>query len=236
MGLFDDLLDLAKTAGSLGITTQRETLVSTPKVNTLEELSKTIKTVDALITDQKTEGKKEGYSDAAAEYEGVYSDLKQRYDKLIADINLQSKELELNSQQGTTELYRLEQERDRLKNELNRRANDAAIKFNVSATSILSSLNSGSSSFFSSIFYYPDFRDRIIAKKMEERAQARKAGYLEAKSLYEEKIAQLKEHYRRTKAKADGKMRDYADHMGNLLKDIENIKFEIADLKLAMEF
>ena len=39
----------------------------------INDAIKTIETVDALITDPKTEGRKEGYSDAASEYKTVYA-------------------------------------------------------------------------------------------------------------------------------------------------------------------
>ena len=79
-----------------------------------------------------------------------------------------------------------------------------------------------------------DFRDSIIAKKKKERMQARRDGYMEAKALYEEKISQLKDHYRKTKADADIKLSNYANRVSALLNEIETVKFQIADLKLAM--
>lgn len=57
---------------------------------------------------------------------------------------------------------------------------------------------------------------------------------MEAKALYEEKISQLKDYYRKTKADADIKLSNYANRVSTLLNEIETIKFQIADLKLAM--
>lgn len=199
------------------------------------DLIKTVKTIDALLTDQTTKGKKEGYSDAASEYEAVYSDLKKKYEKLISDIESKRTDLDITSDKGLIELEKLEAERDRLKAELKNKVEDASGTFNISASSIRSSLSSGSSRFFtSSSMWGHDFRDSIIAKKKKERMQARRDGYMEAKALYEEKISQLKDHYRKTKADADIKLSNYANRVSTLLNEIETIKFQIADLKLAM--
>ncbi len=199
------------------------------------DLIKTVKTIDALLTDQTTKGKKEGYSDAASEYEAVYSDLKKKYEKLISDIESKRTDLDITSDKGLIELEKLEAERDRLKAELKNKVEDASGTFNISASSLRSSLSSGSSRFFtSSSMWGHDFRDSIIAEKKKERMQARRDGYMEAKALYEEKISQLKDHYRKTKADADIKLSNYANRVSTLLNEIETIKFQIADLKLAM--
>lgn len=199
------------------------------------DLIKTVKTIDALLTDQTTKGKKEGYSDAASEYEAVYSDLKKKYEKLISDIESKRTDLDITSDKGLIELEKLEAERDRLKAELKNKVEDASGTFNISASSLRSSLSSGSSRFFtSSSMWGHDFRDSIIAKKKKERMQARRDGYMEAKALYEEKISQLKDHYRKTKADADIKLSNYANRVSTLLNEIETIKFQIADLKIAM--
>ena len=208
----------------------------------LSEVIKTVETIDALLTDQTTKGKKEGYSDAASEYEAVYSDLKKKYEKLISDIESKRTDLYITSDKGLIELEKLEAERDRLKAELKNKAEDAQETFNISASSIRSSLSSGSSRFFtSSSMWSHDFRDSIIAKKKKERMQARRDGYMEAKALYEEKISQLKDHYRKTKADEDIKLSNYANRISVLLNEIETtlneietIKSQIADLKIAM--
>lgn len=83
----------------------------------LSEVIKTVETIDALLTDQTTKGKKEGYSDAASEYEAVYSDLKKKYEKLISDIESKRTDLYSTSDKGLIELEKLEAERDRLKAE-----------------------------------------------------------------------------------------------------------------------
>lgn len=208
----------------------------------LSEVIKTVETIDALLTDQTTKGKKEGYSDAASVYEAVYSDLKKKYGKLISDIESKKTDLYITSDKGLIELEKLEAERDRLKAELKNKAEDASETFNISASSILSSLSSGSSRFFtSSSMWSHDFRDSIIAKKKKERMQARRDGYMEAKVLYEEKISQLKDQYRKTKADADIELSNCANRVSVLLNEIETklneietIKSQIADLKIAM--
>ena len=208
----------------------------------LSEVIKTVETIDALLTDQTTKGKKEGYSDAASVYEAVYSDLKKKYGKLISDIESKKTDLYITSDKGLIELEKLEAERDRLKAELKNKAEDASETFNISASSIRSSLSSGSSRFFtSSSMWSHDFRDSIIAKKKKERMQARRDGYMEAKVLYEEKISQLKDQYRKTKADADIELSNCANRVSVLLNEIETtlneietIKSQIADLKIAM--
>lgn len=208
----------------------------------LSEVIKTVETIDALLTDQTTKGKKEGYSDAASVYEAVYSDLKKKYGKLISDIESKKTDLYITSDKGLIELEKLEAERDRLKAELKNKAEDASETFNISASSIRSSLSSGSSRFFtSSSMWSHDFRDSIIAKKKKERMQARRDGYMEAKVLYEEKISQLKDQYRKTKADADIELSNCANRVSALLNEIETklneietIKSQIADLKIAM--
>ena len=208
----------------------------------LSEVIKTVETIDALLTDQTTKGKKEGYSDAASVYEAVYSDLKKKYGKLISDIESKKTDLYITSDKGLIELEKLEAERDRLKAELKNKAEDASETFNISDSSILSSLSSGSSRFFtSSSMWSHDFRDSIIAKKKKERMQARRDGYMEAKVLYEEKISQLKDQYRKTKADADIELSNCANRVSVLLNEIETklneietIKSQIADLKIAM--
>lgn len=227
MGLFD----FGDIFGSM---IKGPSIVSNPGTS-ISDVIKTVETIDALLTDQTTEGKKEGYSDAASEYEAVYSDLKKKYEKLISDIESKRTDLDITSDKGLIELEKLEAERDRLKAELKNKAEDASGTFNISASSILSSLSSGSSGFFtSSSMWGYDFRDSIIAKKKKERMQARRDGYMEAKALYEEKISQLKDHYRKTKADADIKLSNYANRVSALLNEIETVKFQIADLKLAM--
>lgn len=205
---------------------------STPSIR---DVVKTVETIDALITDQVAEGKKEGYSDAALEYELVYADLKETYEKLILDIENKRTSLDVTSKCGLIELETLEAESARLKKELNDKVNTASKTFCISESSILSALNSGSSSFFTcSLLCSVDLRGSIIAEKKKERMQARKEGYLEAKALYEEKINQLKDHYRKTKADADVKLSNYANHVSDLLSEIETLRFQIADLRIAM--
>ena len=201
------------------------------------DLGKTIDTVRVLTEDQKTEGKKEGYADAAKEYEPIYTDLKQKYDCLIADIRARNKDLDVRSETGLLALQHLEAERNRLKAELQHQAEIASSKLNMPPSMIISTLNGGATGVITTpgLDSFSLLCSGIIELKRKERMKARQAGYLEAKELYEEKITQLREHYRISKDEADIRLKEYADSVSTLLNEIETVRFQIADLQLAME-
>lgn len=237
----------------------------------INDTPKTIETINTLRTDQKAEGKKEGYSYAKSKYESVYSDLEKKYEKIISDIQSKRTDLDLRSDEGLEELEQLEKERNRLVVEMYNKVNsnieskqaylDAHSnegleelvqlekKWDRLRATLKNKVEDDGSEAFNDFtgyilahpwfFYSPSIwrdgiRGSIILKKMNERMKARQEGYVEARALYIEKIQQLKDHFNEVKEKADAKFNDYANRVSALLDEIEKIKLQIAEIKIAM--
>ena len=234
MGLFGGFLGGGGLLGGGGILGGGGGILPGGPSNPAEQVRKVVKTVEALTTDQKTEGKKEGYDDAAQEYEPIYRELEAKYDSLISNIEREKQSFDSRSEVSLAELERLEKERDNLKERLNDKVNTASSSFHVSSSTIFSALNSGSSAFYMSPVFNYSILDGIIEYKEKERREARRKGYLEAKRLYEEKIQKLKNHFEEVKANASRQLKQYAEDMGAILEEIHRVKIQIADLELAM--
>ena len=77
---------------------------------------------------------------------------------------------------------------------------------------------------------YNSAAERKRSKLINEYICGYLEGIQEAKNLHNEKIGQLEQHLDETKKKAHGQLIEYVDDIAALLRDIERLRMEIADL------
>lgn len=190
-----------------------------------------VKFVDAVTSDPVTEGKKDGYERAANEYEPIYQELKKEYEQAIAEIQRQRNAYDRQSDESISYLAQLEKERDRMQASVNDKARQVASNYGISVSSLMGS--------FSSTNVVRDTRwdmmNFITDSRMQKRKVAEKAGYSEAKQLYERKLNSLHDKLNIEKENGSKQLKEYADLIANILKEIENEKIKIADLKIALQ-
>lgn len=202
-------------------------------IQTVRRLKKTEEAARILLADQDTEGRKEGYADAAAEYEPIYTALKEEYDALISDLKCRRAVLDRDSKEGLEKLRELEEEEEQLKEELAEKVRSTAQTIQVPAGEIQAALGKGTYGITSQ--GWEMVLNWATSGKKKERAQARSAGYAEAKELYRKKLDKLRAHYRKVKKEATAESQEYGERVAALLREIEQTRFRIADLKLALQ-
>lgn len=197
----------------------------------LDVVEDVVEFIDAVTSDPETEGKKDGYERAANEYEPIYQGLKKEYDSAIAEIQRQKRNYYVESEVQIGYLAQLEKKRDDLQERVNYKAKQAAEAHGVSVPFLMSS--------FSGTDIVQDtgwgLMKCITDSRMRKRKEAEKAGYSEAKRLYERKLKSLRDKLEQEKADAYRWLRDYADLITEVLIEIEDNQMKIADLKIALQ-
>lgn len=187
--------------------------------------------VDAVTSDPETDGKKDGYERAANEYEPIYQELKKEYDSAILEIQMQKRNYDIESDAQIIYLAQLEKKRDSLQQKVSYKAKKVASEQGVSVSSLMSS--------FSSIGVVRDtswdMMRFITDSKMRKRKEAERAGYSEAKQLYERKLRSLRDKLTQEKVNASRQLKDYAELIAKVLAEIEDAKMKIADLEIVLQ-
>lgn len=188
-----------------------------------------IEYIGNLNSDPETDGKKDGYKRAAAEYKPVYQKLKKEYKQAISEIQRQKQCYDSESNAKIAYLSKLEKQRDALQEKLETRIRAVVDEEGLSVSDLGSSL--GRSGFIKDP--YSEITWSILERKWR-RKKAEKEGYLEAKQLYEEKLDVLRRKLEEEKANASRQMKKYADLISDILREIEETQMKIADLKIAL--
>lgn len=187
--------------------------------------------IDAVTSDPETDGKKDGYERAAKEYEPIYQELKQEYDNAIAEIRRKKSSYDIESNSKIGYLTQLEKRRDSLQEQVNNKVRQTAAAHGVSVSSLMGSFSSTGIVRDTSW----DMMRFITDSRMQKRKEAEKAGYSEAKRLYEEKLKSLREKLEHEKSGANKQLKDYADLIAKVLLEIEDTKMKIADLEIVLQ-
>ena len=187
--------------------------------------------VDAVTSDPETDGKKDGYERAANEYEPIYQELKKEYDSAILEIQRQKRNYDVESDAKIGYLAQLEKKRDSLQERVNYKAKQVASEHGVSVSSLMGSFSSAGVVRDTSW----DMMRFITDSRMRKRKEAEKAGYSEAKRLYEEKLKSLRDKLEQEKSNASRQLRDYAELISKVLAEIEDTQMKIADLEIVLQ-
>lgn len=187
--------------------------------------------VDAVTSDPETDGKKDGYERAANEYEPIYQELKREYDRAIMEIQRQKQSYDVESDAKIGYLAQLEKKRDSLQERVNRRATQVASEHGVSVSTLMSSFSSAGVVRDTSW----DMMRFITDSRMRKRKEAEKAGYSEAKRLYEGKLRSLRDKLEQEKTNANRQLKDYAELISKVLAEIEDTQMKIADLEIVLQ-
>lgn len=190
-----------------------------------------VKFVDEITSDPVTDGKKDGYERAANEYEPIYQELEQEYNNAISEIKRQKRNYDVESDAKIGYLAQLEKKRDNLQKRVNSKVKQTATAYGVSASTLMNSFSSAGVVRDTSW----DMMRFITDSRMRKRKEAEKAGYSEAKQLYEEKLKKLRSKLEQEKVNASRQLKDYADLIFKVLTEIEDTQIKIADLEIALQ-
>lgn len=190
-----------------------------------------VKFVDEITSDPVTDGKKDGYERAANEYEPIYQELEQEYNNAISEIKRQKRNYDVESDAKIGYLAQLEKKRDNLQKRVNSKVKQTATAYGVSASTLMNSFSSAGVVRDTSW----DMMRFITDSRMRKRKEAEKAGYSEAKQLYEEKLKKLRSKLEQEKVNASRQLKDYADLISKVLTEIEDTQIKIADLEIALQ-
>ena len=166
-----------------------------------------------------TEAKKRGYARAAREYEKVLMALEEEYRQTK---NLLYIERGNNKKITDVLIHQLED----LEREVEQKKKVVAKKYNVSPSQIGVGTGVLSGGWVNLIF-------GSLEKKVR---QAEQQGYLEAKEIYEQKIARLKQKLQSLKDELDLEVADFTQLINDLLSAIADKQAELAELNVALAF
>lgn len=187
--------------------------------------------VDMLFTDVEKEGKKQGYSKAAAEYEKVYKDLKVEYRKTKELIESQKNMYDKQSDVFINTLEMLENQKRNLENQVRQKSKAVSEKYDIPISEVQGSLTAGVLIGGPIMF---DILGIIYHHKERKLREAEQRGYLEAKKIYETKIDKLKKDLAFLKSKGDSDIRKLVNMISDILGEIAKKQMEIAELTVLL--
>jgi len=190
-----------------------------------------IDTFGMLFTDVETEGKKQGYARAAAEYEKAFSAIENEYKYTKYLIRSSRNMQEKQSNALLQKLQSLEQRKRDLEKQLEQKMGSVSKKYDIPVSDIRSSLR-GSSCM--PVPGPPNIFDLVYKYKIRKLQNAEQQGYLEAKELYEAKIEGLKKDLELLKEKGNAEIQELIDMSNDILEAIANEQMKIAELNLLL--
>lgn len=187
--------------------------------------------VGTVLSDPETDGKKDGYVRAAKEYEPIYQGLKKEYDSAILEIQRQKQNFDIESDAQIGYLAQLEKKRDSLQEQFNYKVKQTSSKHGIPVPSLMGSLSNACVVRDTSW----DMMRLITDSKLRKRKEAEKAGYSEAKKLYEGKLKSLRDKLEQEKVNGNKKLKDYSELITKVLNEIEDTQMKIADLEIVLQ-
>lgn len=154
--------------------------------------------MDMLITDVEIEGKKQGYTRAAKEFEEAFRSIEEKYKQTIAFLQSQKDFYNYKANEFIDILEQLEKQEEKLKKQINDKIREASHKFNIPKSELEKSLEAGTL-LTSGNKACLDFLDLIYNYKSDKLHEAEKKGYEEAKEIFVSKIQNLKGEYQKLK-------------------------------------
>lgn len=187
--------------------------------------------VNIIFKDVETEGKKQGYKRAASEYDKVFRDIQNEYKQAKELIQLQKSNYGNQSEKLIEKLSELEKQKKVLEELLERKAKAVSKKYDIPIGEIRRFAASGSLISINSNF---GILDLIYSYKEKKLRKAEQVGYLEAKRLYEKKIAEMKTDLQELKKNGNADIKKLIDMIRELFDAIAEEQMKIADLKILL--
>lgn len=118
-----------------------------------------------------------------------------------------------------------------MEEQLERKTKAVSVKYNIPIGEVRRFAATGS---LISITSTLGILDLIYSYKEKKLRKAEQAGYLEAKELYEEKIAKMKNDLQEIKKKGNADIKNLLDMISDLFDAIAEEQMNIADLKILL--
>ena len=189
---------------------------------------------DILWVDTKTEGKKQGYEKAAAEYIATLQAIETEYNNTVRDLRSRKNRYNKRIDILTKKLSSLEAQRKELEDRLNQEKQRVFQKYNISIPLTECHFTQTASLYHK--FYIPfSLLDIIYLYKKAKLDAVAKTAYAEAKELYKKQIHKLNEDLSALKQSSDKEIRELLDLIDDLLKSISKEELRIWELKALLE-
>lgn len=186
--------------------------------------------IDMLFTDVETEGKKQGYKKAASEYEKAFRAIEKEYKETKELIEFQKSNYGNQSDELITKLSELEKQEKLLEERMKIKAKDVSTKYDIPIGDVLRASAAGM--IICGITPTVSILDLIYNHKEKKLKEAEQRGYLEAKSLYEKKIAKMKKGLQQLKEIGSADIKNLLEMISDLFEAIAEKQMKIADLKI----
>ena len=188
--------------------------------------------VNMLLTDVETEGKKQGYTRAAAEYEKAFRAIEGEYNTVKKLIEYQKNMYDSHSNALIEKLEMLEQQKDTLKKQVDQKAKSISAKYDIPVSQVQDFCASGT--LIAGGPATVGILEMIYKHKERKLREAEQRGYLEAKELYETKIAKLKNDLAALKRKGSTEVKKLLNLIDEILGAIAEEQMKIAELKILL--
>jgi hypothetical protein len=189
------------------------------------------KKVKTIFTDVETEGKKQGYERASAEYEPAYKKIEKEYDETKRALEEAMAEKDKRVDKLIEKLQQLESKKDDLEKKAGNKAETVSSKFNIPLSSVTGALASGTLVISSSGV---SLVDCIYSYKEKKRRAAEEKGYAAAKDIYENKIKELKVNLLNLKNKGDSEIQEMMNLINDAINEIIEAETQIAELEIVL--
>ena len=220
----------------------RETKIGTKIMEAIED--KACRTIDRIdrteeqinilfMEDVVTEGKKRGYTKAAAEYEKTYRAVEAEYHKTIQLLTNQKLGKDEKFQSLIQSLQQLEEEGNSLEQKFRRDVDYAAVRHGIPNTKIMLAF-SGSSIDISGDLYYGGILDLLCSDKEKKLKKAEAEGYQEAKEMFLKKLSKKQAEMDAAVNKAQGELTQITGLIKKTLKAIADEETKIAELHIVL--
>lgn len=201
------------------------------------DISDRIGKIEMLFTDPVYEGKKRGYDRAAREYRIAYLKMEDKYNKALEELSSKRNEYDSRTDRFISHLKELENQKAELKILISKKQVEISKQKNVSIsdikkyTSAISTLQKCEASYSG---FDTSLLCLIYKSKEKKMIQAEHDGYIEARSVHNEKLEILKENFKKEINKLNANIKELGETILEVLDEISKIQMEIADLKLLL--
>lgn len=187
--------------------------------------------IEMLRKDVNTEGKKKGHVRAAKEYGKAYRIVEKEFKK-TKDLLEDQKNTHETQIKELTELYNhLKQLSTELKRQVDLKANEISLYYDIPREDIHHKLNAGTLLDFFKAFSILSIIYTYKEKKLRE---AEHQGYIEAKDIHEGKIDKLITELERLKKNANKDIQELLSLISEILEDIVKEQTKVADLSILL--
>lgn len=183
--------------------------------------------IDLLFKDPEIEGKKRGYERVAKEYEKAFQRIKNEYETTKRITERQMASYNRQADVLIERLSELERQEKSLKKQIARNCNAVSDKYDI-PNSYVSGMIGGAS-----VLLVPSW-GLLLGYKKRKFHEAEQQGYLEAKKVYDTKIAKLKNDLSVPKNQGNLKIKKLLNMIDEILDVIVEEQMKIAELKILL--